>query len=100
MQTQQSEQAGSRAAEIAAAPPPYQQEALYTVKQYATINSAFTEPALRNLIHKATPRHSSRGEIAGNGLVEAGAILRIGRKVLIDHVRFVAWIRAQNGWRK
>ncbi len=40
-------------------------------------------------------RESTRGRISGNGLVQAGAILRIGRKVLLCESRFFAWIEAQ-----
>ena len=71
-----------------------------TVGQFSQRNPAFTQPALRNLIFKADSRQSSRGEVPGNGLLEAGAILRIGRKVLIDEERFFDWVRQQNGERK
>jgi hypothetical protein len=71
-----------------------------TVDQFSKRNPAFTPPALRNLIFKAVPRESSKGEIPGNGLIEAGAILRVGRKVLIDEDRFFEWVRGQNGLRQ
>ena len=64
---------------------------LLTVEQFSTRNPAFTPPALRNLIFKAEPRQSSRGTIPGNGLAESGAILRLGRRVLIDEAKFLAW---------
>ena len=70
---------------------------LYTVAQFSVAHPAFTQAALRNLIFKAGPRHSSKGAIPGNGLIEAGAIVRIGRKVLIDEDRFFDWVRQQNG---
>lgn len=70
---------------------------VFTVGQFAKRNPAFTEAALRNLIFKADPRHSTRGEIPGNGLIEAGAVIRIGRKVLLDEERFFAWVDAQQG---
>jgi hypothetical protein len=72
---------------------------LHTVAQFPVAHPAFTEAALRNLIFKAERRHSSNGEIPGNGLIEAGAIVRIGRKVLIDEDRFFDWVRQQNGER-
>jgi hypothetical protein len=72
---------------------------LHTVAQFPVAHPAFTEAALRNLIFRAETRHSSRGEISGNGLAEAGAIVRIGRKVLIDEDRFFDWVRQQNGGR-
>ena len=70
---------------------------LHTVAQFPSAYPAFTEAALRNLIFKAEPRHSTNGEIPGNGLIEAGAIVRIGRKVLIDEDRFFDGARQQNG---
>jgi hypothetical protein len=67
-----------------------------TVEQFSERNPAFTPPALRNLIFKAEPRQSSRGEIPGNGLAEAGAVIRLGRRVLLDESKFLAWV-AQAG---
>ena len=72
-----------------------QHPALYTVDQFAAAQPAFTPAALRNLIFKAEPRQSSRGEIPGNGLLECGAVVRIGRKVLIDANRFLDWVSSQ-----
>jgi len=68
----------------------------YTTEQFSLNNPAFTESALRNLIFKANERQSTKGIIAGNGLLEAGAIIRIGRKVLINESKFYAWVEAQN----
>ena len=73
---------------------------LHTVAQFPNAHPAFTPAALRNLIFKARQRHSTNGEIPGNGLFEAGAIIRIGRKVLIDEERFFEWVRRQNGAQK
>jgi hypothetical protein len=72
---------------------------LHTVAQFTVAHPAFSEAALRYLIFKAERRHSSNGEIPGNGLIEAGAIIRIGRKVLIDEDRFFDWVRQHNGAR-
>ncbi len=69
---------------------------VFTVGQFAKRNPAFSEAALRNLVFKADLRHSTRGEIPGNGLIEAGVIIRIGRKVLLDEERFFAWMDQQN----
>ncbi|WP_287366323.1 hypothetical protein [Thauera sp.] len=64
-----------------------------TVAQVANLYPVFTQAALRDLIFKASDRFNSRGDrIAGNGLAEAGAIIRIGRKVLFDLDAFEAWI--------
>ena len=80
----------------AAYPPPIEQRPAYkTVAQFSNDNPCFTPSSLRNLIFKADERQSSNGAIAGNGLLEAGAIIRIGRKVLIDETRFYAWVQKQ-----
>jgi hypothetical protein len=71
---------------------------LLTVEQFSARNPAFTPPALRNLIFKAEPRQSTRGAIPGNGLAESGAIIRLGRRVLIDENLFLKWV-AQTGTR-
>ena len=68
-------------------------QTLYTVQQFATAEPVFTAAALRNLIFKAEPRHSSKGEIPGNGLIESGAVVRRGRKVMIHRERFLEWVQ-------
>jgi len=69
---------------------------LHTVAQFAERFPAFTQAALRALILNAAERKNSRGEvIGGNGLAEAGAIIRVGRKVLVSEGRFFLWIAAQ-----
>lgn len=68
-------------------------QVFYTVAQFAEAEPAFTQAALRNLIFKAEPRHSSKGVIPGNGLIECGAIVRRGRKVMIHRERFLAWVQ-------
>ena len=68
-------------------------------RQFAERNPAFSQAAIRNLIFKADPGHSSKGDIPGNGLIEAGAIIRIGRKVLIDEACFFEWVESQQGTR-
>lgn len=68
---------------------------LYTVKQFSLAHPAFTTSSLRNLIFKAGPRHSSKGEVPGNGLLACGAILRLGRKIIIDERAFFAWVRGK-----
>ena len=55
--------------------------------------AGFTESSLRHLAFEAKQRIASNGDvISGNGLEEAGAILRIGRKLLVDLDRFDAWL--------
>ena len=67
-----------------------------TVNQFSCENPAFSPSALRNLIFKADERVSTNGVIAGNGLSQAGAIIRIGRKVLINEPKFYAWVESHN----
>lgn len=62
-----------------------------TIRQLSERFPAFSEPALRNLIFCAKPRLSTKGQIPGNGLDRA--IIRVGRKVLIDAEEFQAWLR-------
>ena len=76
---------------------PIEQRSTYrykTVEQFSNDNPFFTASALRNLIFKADERQTSNGEIAGNGLLQCGAIIRIGRKVLINEDRFFQWIES------
>jgi len=52
-----------------------------------------SKSAWRHLIFKAMPRFNSKGEMMPtNGLVECGAIIKLGRKVLIDLDRFDLWM--------
>ena len=52
-----------------------------------------TPAAIRANIFKAADRFNSRGEkISGNGLAATGAIIRRGRKVLIDIDKYSAWL--------
>jgi hypothetical protein len=69
---------------------------LFTVKQFSERRPAWSPQALRNLILNAEDRLNSRGDpIPGNGLAEAGAIVRVGRRVLIDEQAFFRWIAEQ-----
>jgi hypothetical protein len=78
-------------------PPNVHRPVLLTVEQFSCRNPAWTVPALRNLIFRAQSRQSSRGEIPGNGLSEAGAIIRLGRRVLLDEAKFLAWVAQAGG---
>ncbi len=69
---------------------------LLTIRQFAERYPAWTEPGLRSLVLNAQPRFTARGQrLHGNGLFEAGGILRVGRKVLLDQTAFFAWVRGQ-----
>jgi len=56
----------------------------HPIKEIARRNPAFSEPSLRWHIFNA----------AKNGLAESGAIVRVGRRVLIHEGRFCAWIES------
>lgn len=71
---------------------------LATVENTAKVFSSagLTPSAIRAHIFKAEDRYNSRGEkIHGNGLGASGAIIRVGRKVLIDIDKYGAWLTAQ-----
>lgn len=57
-----------------------------TVNQFTATHKAFTKGGLRALIFNENT----------NGLAKAGAIVRIGRKVLICESKFFAWVESQN----
>ena len=67
---------------------------IHTVRGFSTKYPAWSQAALRNLIFAARPRQSSDGnEIPANGL--GPAIIRCGRKLLIDETRFFEWLQAR-----
>lgn len=76
---------------------------LATVK---TLPSCFpllelTPAAIHGHIFKSQDRFDSKGrKIAGNGLAATGAIIRRGRKVLIDVDRYGAWLAGTDGGSK
>jgi hypothetical protein len=65
-----------------------------TIKQAAKRYSNIfeTEGVLRNLIWKSADRMYSLGTIKGNGLTPA--IIRIGRRVVLDEVKLIEWIES------
>jgi len=68
---------------------------LATVEKTAEVfaNAGETPNAIRANIFKAADRFNSRGEkINGNGLASYGAIVRRGRKVLIDLDAYGRWL--------
>lgn len=60
---------------------------LLTVQQFTAKHNAFTTGGMRALIFNELK----------NGLASSGAVLRIGRKVLIDETKFFHWVQSQNG---
>ena len=57
-----------------------------TVQQFIEKHLAFTNGGMRSLIFNEYT----------NGLSKAGAVVRIGRKVLINQQRFFEWLESQN----
>ena len=62
-----------------------QPEDLVRVSQFCEANPAFKVSAIRWLIHNS---HD-------NGLADAKVIVRIGRSVYIDKIRFAEWLEGQ-----
>lgn len=58
----------------------------FTVQEFTKRHAAFKTGGLRALIFNENT----------NGLKSSGAIVRIGRKVLINEPKFFAWVEAQN----
>jgi hypothetical protein len=61
-----------------------------TVAQFAEKQPAFTGASLRALIFNEN----------SNGLAKSGAVIRIGRKVLINEELFFGWVQAQSAGAK
>jgi hypothetical protein len=61
------------------------QPTLSTINQFADKQPAFSAGSLRALIFN---EHS-------NGLAKSGAVIRIGRKVLVNEELFFGWVQAQ-----
>jgi hypothetical protein len=57
-----------------------------------------TTAAIQGQIFKAYDRYDSKGrKISGNGLAETGAIIRLGRRVIIDVERYGEWLASGIG---
>ncbi len=70
---------------------------LVTVRQLAQMDRyrlVFTENRIRSLIAAGSPRINGFGQIAPpNGILES-AVIRVGRRILIDPELFEAWLRS------
>lgn len=66
-----------------------------TVRQFSERHPAFSQGSLRSLIFGARRRHSSQGEISGNGLERA--LVKINTRVLINEAAFFAWVAERQG---
>ena len=60
---------------------------IVNVAQLSAEIPAFTQPSIRWLIFRA----------GDNGLDASGAIIRVGRRVLIDQEKFIGWLCGQRG---
>jgi hypothetical protein len=58
-------------------------DTIISVSEFSKRHSAFTEPSVRWLIFRSCE----------NGLLESGAIVRLGRRVLIDEELFFEWVK-------
>ena len=58
-------------------------DTIITVSEFSRRHSAFSEQSLRWLIFRAQE----------NGLLSSGALIRLGRRVLLDEGAFLAWLR-------
>ena len=56
-----------------------------TVNQFTAKHAAFNTGGVRSIIFNANT----------NGLAKSGAIIRIGRKILIDENKFFAFVQSQ-----
>lgn len=70
---------------------------LLTISQFSNKHQAFSQASLRWLIFQSKPRHSSKGVVKPNGL--ESALVRIGRKILIDEDKFFIWAKQQSNQR-
>ena len=60
---------------------------LLTIKQFAEPNPFITESGLRfQIFHRKA-----------NGLESSSALIRLGRKILIDEERYFGWVDSQQG---
>ena len=57
-----------------------------TVQQFTAKHTAINTGGVRSIIFNEQQ----------NGLAKAAAIVRIGRKILIDEAKFFAWVELQN----
>lgn len=65
------------------APVPHLEATFLTVKLFAEREPALTEGGIRWAIHNED----------SNGLADSGAVVRVGRRVLIDPALFMGWMR-------
>ena len=68
---------------------------LFSVSRFSRKHEDFSDSSLRHLIFNAEDRYAADGSlIKGNGMKESGALVRVGRKVLISEPEFLEWIKS------
>ena len=93
MQTQAAQQSSETGRALAAAFPALPPRRLFTLGAFAERHSSFlTLAAITNQVFKAKSRKSTKGDIPGNGMEEAGAIVRMAGRVLIDEDGYFRWV--------
>lgn len=70
-----------------------------SVRQFSESFPVFPQATIREMIFKSVERDTPNGCHPANGLLEAGAIVRVGRKILIHVPRFFDWVESQNAAR-
>lgn len=66
------------------------EQTLFTVRQICAVEPGLNEGGMRHLIFHAE----------SNGLAASGAIVRIGRKILIHRKKMLAWLESGAGSNK
>ncbi|MDP2785000.1 MAG: hypothetical protein Q8O38_10480 [Sulfurimicrobium sp.] len=95
MRTQAQKQSSETSQAIHAAYPDRPPRRLFTLPKFAEKHSDFvTISAITNQVFRSQPRHSTRGVIPGNKMLDYGVIVRIGRRVLIDEAAYFRWLDA------
>jgi len=74
-------------------------QVLCSVAQLSSKHPAFTENSVRSMIYASKPRKRSASknglaDLPGNGL--AHAIIKLGRRVLIDEQAFLQWVNSHS----
>lgn len=66
---------------------------LLPVREFSNKHPQFSEASLRYHIFRAKQRKDTTdGEVKPNGMEECGALVRVGRRVLINEEKFFEWI--------
>lgn len=72
-----------------------EQQVLYRIPDLVALPEFcfLTESSFRHLVFNSRTRCGASGQkMVGNGLAESGALIRIGRRILVDPVKFREWL--------